>query len=400
MSGTKDERNLPAPVAGLLADCESAFAEAVTNLCTGEAADDPLYALEGFRQAVRLANAGHLMHLEADPANPLLIKMQSLQRQMMSPSADAVYHQARLHGDYSYRLTGNRGSAYLFQIAVYRGSSAYYPNFEPSCLRDNLEGTTLAAGNDLDLVFDASPRPELGDRWLPLPDGECELHIRQYYYDWQAEEPARLVLEREGGGHPPPPLGADAIAERVGHMNSWLRVQSTLGQRYVQSMLQADPEFLKGVDIPGAFEGTCYINGHYRCAPDEAVIMEGEVPDAVYWGFQLSNLGWEGLDYYQRQTSLNGAQAVIDDDGRFRAVISHRDPGVANWLDAGGRKLGIINGRAFRVAATPEFRLTTVPLERVLDHLPETTVRVSGPERTRSLRDRWASVHRRLCSDQ
>ena len=400
MSTATDDGVLPDAVAGLLADCENAFAEAVASLCTGPAADNPLYALEGFRQAVRLANAGHLMHLEADAAYPLLIKMQSLQRQMMSPSADAVYHQARLHGDYRYRLTGNRGSAHLFHIAVYRGSSAYYPDFEPACLRDNQEGSVLAAENELDLVLDASPRPELGERWLALPEGDCELHIRQYYYDWHREEPARLVLEREGGERPPPPLGADAIAERVAHMNSWLRVQSALGQRYVHAMLEADPEILKGIDIPGAFEGTCYINGHYRCEPDEAVIMEGEAPDALYWGFQLSNLGWEGLDYYQRQTSLNGHQAVIDQDGRFRAVISHRDPGVANWLDAGGRALGIINGRAFRAASTPEFRLTTVPLERVLHHLPETTARVSGPERTRSLRDRWASAHRRLCSDQ
>ncbi len=400
MSQATGDRMLPKAVAGLLADCESAFAEAVANLCTGPAAEHPLYAMEGFRQAVRLANAGHLMHLEADPANPLLIKMQSLQRQMMSPSADAVYHQARLHGDYSYRLTGNRGSAHLFQIAIYRGSSARYPEFEPTCLRDNLEAATLRAGEDLDLVLDASPRPELGERWLPLPEGDCELHIRQYYYDWHSEEPARLVLEREGGKRPPPPVDPEAIAERVAHMNSWLRVQSALGQRYVQSMLEADPEILEGIEIPGAFEGTCYINGYYRCAPDEAVIMEGEAPEAVYWAFQLSNLGWEGLDYYQRQTSLNGAQASIDEDGRFRAVISHRDPGVANWLDAGGRELGIMNGRAFRVAATPKFQLTTVPLERVFDHLPEGTVRVSEQERAQSLRDRWASVHRRLCSDQ
>ncbi len=395
-----DDRTLPAPIASLLADCTSAFTEAVTNLCTGPAADHPRYALEGFQQAVRLANAGHLMHLEADPAYPLLVKMQSLQRQFMSPSADAVYHQARLHGDYSYRLTGQRGSAHLFQIAIYRGSSAHYPDFAPTCLRDNLQGTVLAAGKELDLKLGAAPGLELGDRWLPLPEGECELHIRQYYLDWHTEEPARLVLERDGGEHPPPPLGADAIAERVQHLNSWLRVQSALGQRYVRSMLQTDPEILKGIDIPGAFDGTCYINGHYRCAPDQAVIMEGEAPDAPYWGFQLSNLGWEGLDYYQRQTSLNRHQAVIDDDGLFRAVISHRDPGVANWLDAGGRELGIINGRAFRVARTPEFRLTTVPLERVLDHLPQTTARVSGLERTRSLRARWASVHRRMCGDQ
>ena len=37
-----------------------------------------------------------------------------------------------------------------------------------------------------------------------------------------------------------------------------------------------------------------------------------------------------------RQSSLNGHQAVLDPDGVFRAVISARDPGVPNWLDTGG----------------------------------------------------------------
>ena len=36
---------------------------------------------------------------------------------------------------------------------------------------------------------------------------------------------------------------------------------------------------------------------------------------------------------------LNGHQAVLD-DGVFRAVVAHRDPGVANWLDTAGNRRG------------------------------------------------------------
>ena len=71
-------------------------------------------------------------------------------------------------------------------------------------------------------------------------------------------------------------------------------------------------------------------------APDEAVIIEVTPPPCHYWQFQVGNRWFESLDYTYRQTSLNGHQAVLDADGVFRAVLAHRDPGVANWLDGAG----------------------------------------------------------------
>mgnify|MGYP000287624756 CR=1 FL=1 len=32
----------------------------------------------------------------------------------------------------------------------------------------------------------------------------------------------------------------------------------------------------------------------------------------------------------------------VDDDGVIRLVLSHTDPGVANWLDASGRRSGLL----------------------------------------------------------
>ena len=379
----------------------SALEVAADNFCLNWPDDDgERQLLEGFRQTIRLAGAGHLLHLEADPANPLLIKMQSLLRQMMLPSVDAVYHHARLHGDYSYRLHGKRGTAHIFQVAIYQGSSARYPDFQLTYDLDSIDSELLAAGEDIDFILSASPRSDLGDRWIPIPAADSEIHIRQYYYDWDTEQPGSLMIEREGCTYPTATTAPADFRDRIDRLNSWIVNQSNLARQYVQSFLDADPAHLPAISIPGAFEGTRYLNGHYRCGPDEAVILEAAVPDALYWGFQLSNLSWEALDYYQRQTSLNGHQALVDEDGVFRAVISHQDPGIANWLDAGGRTLGLISGRYFKAHTAEDPRLKRVPLAELSAHLPAATARVTPRQRSDQLRQRLWSAHRRQCSDQ
>jgi len=47
--------------------------------------------------------------------------------------------------------------------------------------------------------------------------------------------------------------------------------------------------------------------------------------------------------------SLNRAQTTQEDDGSFRMVIAHEDPGVANWLDTEGKPMGLVFWRYFMV---------------------------------------------------
>ena len=56
-----------------------------------------------------------------------------------------------------------------------------------------------------------------------------------------------------------------------------------------------------------------------------------------YWG--------QSLDYANRLTSINQAQAHRDEDGRLRYVIAHRDPGAPNWLDTTEHPSGYITLR-------------------------------------------------------
>jgi hypothetical protein len=58
------------------------------------------------------------------------------------------------------------------------------------------------------------------------------------------------------------------------------------------------------------------------------------------------------FDYAHRRVSLNRAQTVPEADGRFRVVLAHRDPGVANWIDTEGRAFGLVFWR-FLLPAGP-----------------------------------------------
>jgi hypothetical protein len=351
---------------------------------------------EALRQVLRVVSIGHSVYVEADHANPQLSKLESVSRQFQLPSPDCVYHSAPLNGAYTYRIRGNRGSAALFQITTYRGHACNLRNWKPISTTDSLSDPALGPNADVDITLS---RTRHDGPWLELPSGDCEVQVRQYYADWNKEEPARLMIERVGGTLPAEPTTSAEYEERFQRIVDMLLIHADYYRDGVNSHFKASADELPILDIPGALEGATYVNGYYRCKPDEAVIIELDEPDAPYWNFALYNLQWEAMEWHLRQTSTNRHQAHIDSDGRLRLVISHQDPGVLNWLDASGRTLGLICGRYFRAKSKPLPRLKTVPFSALRSYLPDDTPSVTPAERHALLHRRLASVFRRLCSD-
>jgi hypothetical protein len=382
----------------LIDEFATALGHAVSVHCHGWPADDgELNAAEGVRQTMRLAAAGFVCFLESNPDYPELVKQQTLSRQIQLPAADAVYHYARLNGRNTYRIKGNRGSAHVFQISVWNGSCSNLRDYRLVDKQDSDASPHLAPGHAIDLVLSATPQP---GHWLRLPEGECEIFIRQYYADWDAEEPALLTIEREGAVYPPPPPTREQIAARLSMVGDWLRTQSAYFEKSIRFHLSTDPSVLPQLPIPEAFQDNAYLNGHYRCATDEAVILEVTPPAAVYWGFQLANLQWEPMEYHLRHSSLNFRQAALDPDGGLRIVISHADPGVPNWLDTSRRTLGLLAGRYYKAASVPIPTLRRVSFNELRRHLHASTPTVSASERQEALKRRRDSAFRRLCGDQ
>ncbi|MFP3408236.1 hypothetical protein SB757_26870, partial [Pseudomonas sp. SIMBA_065] len=81
-------------------------------------------------------------------------------------------------------------------------------------------------------------------------------------------------------------------------------------------------------------------------------------------------------------------QAHVNGDGKFRAVLSVEDPGVANWLDTGGNLKGMLIGRWYRSSSHPTPILKKVKLADLDEHLPLDTLRVTPVERGEALRVR------------
>lgn len=99
-------------------------------------------------------------------------------------------------------------------------------------------------------------------------------------------------------------------------------------------------------------------------------------------------MNWTGLDWINRQTSLNGHQARLDKDGKFRAVISATDPGVPNWLYTIGYQQGTFFGRWKECSSTPTPTITKVKLAEVRNYLPADTPIVTAQARDAAIRMR------------
>ena len=373
-----------------------AVSEAVTDL-ERAVLDDPRVdsasvRAEGLRYLTRILAGGIPLTMEAwDPLYPRLVQFLSPLVQFGLPAADCHYDTAAIHGDHIYRITGARGTSRMFDIETRSGHMARIARW---ALVDRRSDFDVNDDGTIEVVLSRDERP---GNWVRLPDGPGCIVMRQYYYDWASEQPAVLRIDRDGAEYPPPPFTPDSVAEGLELLTVWLRTIPVACRAAVATHYEAPAGSVVFSQLDFGWADLQYGKGWYRCAGDEAVIVELTPPNAPYWGIQLGSHFWEARDWQVRQSSLNGHQALLDADGAFRAVIAHRDPGVANWLDAGGHESGLIAIRYYKADSTPAPQFRTVPFDTLDTQLPPGTARVSRHERAIALRERAWSVYRRRC---
>ncbi|MGO8870056.1 MAG: DUF1214 domain-containing protein [Acidimicrobiales bacterium] len=305
---------------------------------------------------------------------------------------DAAYTGAAIRPDATYRVRGRRNSVRYLGFQVMGGMEN-----TGNVVADDLD---LDADGRFELVLSATEHP---DNWMPLAPGSSSLVVRQFFYDWTTEEAADLSIECTTDPPGPPGPPGPPLAAGVG------RQIEALG-----AFLEASVEFWLGVEEAGRAEGVnCFRPpaaltgmgaaaenvstwGSWSLQDDEALLIEVTPPEALYWSVSLGNFWWETVDYANRQSSLNGHQATLDDDGVFRAVVCRADPGVANWLDTGGNHHGAMIFRWLRADRAPVPAARAVPAAEVAAHLPAGTRRVDRPERQRVLDARREAVQRRF----
>jgi hypothetical protein len=365
--------------------------------------DRELNTHEAIRHLLRDVNFGHSAYVEADYENPAFAKMGATSRiNFQQPATDCMYHSVILHSNYRYRISGNRGSASVFQLTVYKGHACDLIDWKEHCVVNNFDQPEqLEPNGEIHIVLSRDKPVDLGDAlWMELPEGRSELHSRQYYGEWETQKPADLMIRMESQAFPAKVLDREISELRFNRLVDLLRVHTNFYRAGVEMHLRHGPEQIELVSFPGAFVGTSYFPGHFRCQPDQAVVIEVEDPNSRYWNVALYQMQFENLDWWSRASSYNHTQVHTDADGKVRFVCSWKDPGVPNWLDVSGRVLNLIAFRFWRASSEPTGpKLKTVSLDKVRDYLPADTPVVTREERHALLERRLVSVYRRRMAD-
>jgi hypothetical protein len=81
---------------------------------------------------------------------------------------------------------------------------------------------------------------------------------------------------------------------------------------------------------------------YWALKPDEALVIESQVPECAFWNIQLDNYWWESLDYRYLPVHVQKGNAKYNADGSVKIVIAAKDLGVGNFLDTAGHTSGTI----------------------------------------------------------
>jgi hypothetical protein len=381
--------------------------EALGDLALGEGTpQSDAQRAAGLRYLTRFLAAGLRLCMEHDDADhPVFARMIENGMSWGLDNPDCNYSWARVHGNGVYRIRGWRGGAQQLELQVNTG---HFADGQMPALSGGeggwrtlsfLTGDTLVCDDDgrFEVTLSREERP---GNWLRLDDDASFVLVRQYFDDWESEQPGVFAIERENAPYPPAPLSLALLRERMDRLFEWLDTGAACWDKVSRLLLSLEANTILMFDVkedtdrPG-LHGQSYGMGPFACGPDEAVIVEFPVPTCRMWSVALTNFWWETLDFGARQTSLNGHWAQLDSDGVFRGVIAHRDPGVPNWLDADGCERGTLAVRFLFADETPKTTLRVVPIDRLRDALPRDTPRVSSDERSAVLARRSRALQRR-----
>ncbi|MFC7676373.1 hypothetical protein ACFQWH_25035 [Mycolicibacterium sp. GCM10028919] len=314
-----------------------AIAEAESLVAAAPFIESEADLLEGLQYLAGCIAACTSVAFDYDRDHPFLHSGTGPFTKMGLDNPDTMYFGTRVQPEHEYVVTGRRGTTTDVSFQLLGGE--YTDDNVP-------DSATAFDDRKLDIAADGS------FEWRFTPKVPSQLVIREVYNDWSAQRGTFAIARTDTAGTAPPPLTRELIEKRyavagkqlVQRVKTWLQFPKWFYDDLPVNTLTA-PRL-----TPGGLATQYSSVGHYDLAPDQAIVITLPVSDAPYLGFQLGSLWYISLDYINHQTSLNGAQAQADPDGKIRIVVSDANPGVTNWCETLGHAKGYLQFRWQRVS--------------------------------------------------
>jgi hypothetical protein len=298
----------------------------------------------------------HVLHhaiecwLEADPDRPVFKRFVTPEKRLLGCNPDGIYYTTAARAGNVYRIRGNLAGATYTAFTVELGTADGNASTGLGAVLNDTQFEAAADGS-YELIASTEKRP---GNWLPLPEGTGSITTRHYYEQRHNVATDRLhhvpiAIEPVETAAPPPPPTDASIAAGIARVTNFVRGTVAMSRPdamppgWVSTVPNqvAQPSIEYGnQDIGFAAKDNVYASFPYALKPDQALVVGGAFPRCRFANVVLWNRFLQAFDYRNRTSSLNRKQIVLADDGRFEIVIAHEDPGVANWLDTGGRPHG------------------------------------------------------------
>lgn len=363
--------------------------------------EDPQSRADLYRYAYATLSQGYFALFYQNPRYPEFWPMFNEPYSFFFANTDDSYYQAVVEDDGVYEISGFRGKTRLVEFQVNSGLFNPYGSGPkgPTLSNYNVDSDAHVNEDGSFKVILSATRPDgyKGD-WWELKPGATYIWVRQRAYNWNDED-GRFAIQRLDTPAIKPRDSADQLQSKLAQIytftRNWMEYAldwaAKLRQRGLVNKIAVDD--LSG---SGGLGDQRYLQGLFELAPDEALILETEVPDSCqYWMFQLGDEFMATIGWANRQISFNGFNAHMSSDGKFRAVISAKDPGVPNWMDNAGYRRGHIMGRWKGCNSYPQPEITKVMLADVRKYLPKDTPVVSAEQRSSDVRARARATHLR-----
>ena len=312
---------------------------------------------EAHRTIAHILQSGLVSHAEFDPERPVWRRIVTPTRKFRGDNADAIYFEAPIRGDRTYRITGNLAQAVYTAFTVEAGANnGSYPDRTDGILNDTQ--FDVAADGSYEIILGGKPRDR---NWLKLSADAGRLTSR-HYFEWESSAAAADVhvpltisnLDPPDG--PPPPWDDDLVAAAIGRVTTHVRSKTIDGLRPADHAARPDwvgriPNEFPVPQEPGDFALAAadahYSLGRWLLGPNEVLVITGRWPECRFASVCAWNRFQQTLDYLNRPVSRNRATTTLEADGSFRMVVAHADPGVPNWIDTEGRASGTLFFRFF-----------------------------------------------------